>query len=248
MNDSRIRYRLLQAAVAVMALGTSAQAQSFVYSSGHGDIGLAYDAGALELHGHLHAGALVDGVALGADEEYAPSGFTILVPDPSIARPAGATWDFTGAASGSPLWFLPQSQDSAKPFLGIGSEELDPADWTGSLSITLSSVSGPGQFSVWQNGTFGEPSVRMSTVNGISSTDRILLNAGGHAHYNVGFTAPGLYEVTFIAAGVHAVDGPVSDTGTFVFAVQAVPEPSEYALVAGIAGAAFAAWRRRKTA
>jgi surface-anchored protein len=88
----------------------------------------------------------------------------------------------------------------------------------------------------------------MSTVDGISSSDRILLGAGGHAHYNVGFTTPGLYEVTFTASGVHAVDGTVSDTGTFVFAVQAVPEPSEYALVAGIAGLAFAAWRRRKTA
>jgi surface-anchored protein len=246
MNASRIHLRPALIAAAVLALGTCTQAQSFVYSAGHGDIGLAYDAGALELHGHLHAGALVDGVALGADEEYAPSGFTVLVPDPSIARPAGATWDFTGTVSGSPLWFLPQSQDASKPFLGIGSEELDPADWTGSLSITLNSVSGPGQFSVWQNGTFGDPSVRMSTADGISGADQLLLSAGGHAHYNFGFTAPGLYEVTFTASGVHAVDGTVSDTGTFVFAVQAVPEPSEYALVAGFAGVAFAAWRRRK--
>ena len=248
MNASRNQIRLARTAVAVLALGTSTQAQSFVYSAGHGDIGLAYDAGALELHGHLHAGAVVDGVALGADAEYTPSGFTILVPDPSIARPAGATWDFTGATSGAPLWFLPQSQDASKPFLGFGSEELVPAEWTGSISITLDSVSGPGQFSAWQNGTFGTPSVNMSTADGISASDQILLTAGGHAHYNVGFTAPGLYEVTFTAAGVHAMDGPVSDTGKFVFAVQAVPEPSEYALVAGIAGAAFAAWRRRKTA
>jgi surface-anchored protein len=248
MNASRNPIRLAWVAAAILATGTSTQAQSFVYSEGHGDIGLAYDAGTLELHGHIHAGSVVDGVALGEDAEFAPSGFAILVPDPSISRPSGSAWDFIGTAAGSQLWFLPQSQDASKPFLGIGSEELDPADWTGSLSITLDSVSGPGQFSVWQNGTFGDPSVRMSTVDGISGADQILLSAGGHAHYNVGFTAPGLYEVTFTASGVHAVDGTVSDTGTFVFAVQAVPEPSEYALVAGIAGLAFAAWRRRRTA
>jgi surface-anchored protein len=248
MNAFRIQLRFAWAAIAILAAGMSTQAQSFVYSAGHGDIGLAYDAGALELHGHIHAGSVVDGVALGADAEFAPSGFTILVPDPSISRPSGSAWDFIGTAAGSPIWFLPQSQDASKPFLGIGSEELDPGDWTGFLSITLNSVSGPGRFSVWQNGTFGDPSVRMSTADGISGTDRILLSAGGHAHYNFGFTAPGLYEVTFTASGVHAVDGTVSDTGTFVFAVQAVPEPSEYALFAGIAGLAFAAWRRRRTA
>jgi surface-anchored protein len=248
MNDSRIHLRLALAAAAALALETSTQAQSFVYSGGHGDIGLAFDAGALELHGHLHAGAVVDGVALAAEVEYEPSNFTIFVPDPSFSRPSGAVWDFTGTASGSPLWFLPQTQDAAKPFLGFGSSDLVPSEWSGSLRIQLSGVSGPGQFSAWQNGTFGEPTVRMSTADGISDADHFFLTPGGHAHYNLGFTAPGFYQVTLTATGVHTGDGAVSDTGTFVFAVQAVPEPSEYVLIAGIAGAAFAVYRRRKTA
>jgi len=248
MKTTPLHLQLIRGLASAFALGTAALAQSFVYSGGHGDIGLAYNAGALELHGHIHAGSIIDAAAIGDDAEFAPSNFTILVPDPSVARPAGATWDFIGTATGTPLWFLPQSQDTAKPFLGFGSEELIPSDWTGGLTLTLDGVQGPGQFSIWQNGAFGTPAVRMSTADGISSSDRILLSAGGHAHYNLGFTAPGLYEVTFTASGVHALDGAVSDTGTFVFAVQAVPEPSEYALVAGLAGVAFAAWRRRKMA
>lgn len=224
---------------------SATQAQSFIYSEGHGDLGVAYDGG-LELHGHIHAGSVINGNPIAEDAEFTPSGFTILVPDPAIARPSGSTWDFIGNSAGQSMWFLPQTQDNAKPFLGFGSEELDPADWSGQLTLRLDSVQGPGQFSVWQNGTFGTPTVSMATSDGISVSDQILLSAGGHAHYNYGFTAPGIYEVTLTVTGTHNLDGIVSDTGTFVFAVQAVPEPAEYALFAGIAGIAFAAWKRRR--
>ncbi len=207
-----LHLRLALVSGSAFVLVATTQAQSFVYSGGHGDIGLAYAAGALELHGHIHAGSIINAAAIAADAEFAPSDFTILVPDPSVTRPSGATWDFIGSATGTPLWFLPQSQDPSKPFLGFGSEELIPSDWTSGLNLTLDGVQGPGQFSIWQNGAFGTPTVRMSTADGISSSDRILLSAGGHAHYNLGFTAPGLYEVTFTASGVHAMDGPVSDT------------------------------------
>lgn len=238
------RIRLLPAAcvAALAAAGTGLAAG--VFTAGHGDIGVAYEDGALEPHWHLHPGAVVDGAPLAADEEYAPDGLVAWVADPSIARPPGAQWDFLGTASGSPLWFLPQALDPLKPFLGIASEELDPADWN-SLKLSLVQFSGPdgGQFSLWQADLFGNPEVKMTTADGISGVDAVSLVPGGHGHFNYGFTAPGVYELEFQWDADHKTDGPVSATATFAFGVTAVPEPGPAALLA-LGGAALL-WRRR---
>lgn len=216
-----------------------------VYSKGHGDIGIAYEGGAFEPHWHLHAGAVVDGTPLGADDEFEPDALVALVPGPSIARPAGATWDFLGAAAGDPIWFLPQSADPGKPFLGIASEELNPTDWT-SLTLSLVGISGPagGHFSLWQSGLFG-PEVKFATSDGITGADSFSLIVGGHDHYNWGFTKPGDYELTLRWEGLHVTDGTISAEGAFGFTV--VPEPGAYAAVFG-ALALGGAWlqRRRK--
>lgn len=216
------------------------------YSKGHGDIGIAYEDGAFEPHWHLHSGAVVDGSALGADEEYEPDALVALVPGPSIARPAGTQWDFLGVAAGEPFWFLPQNEDVNKPYLGIASEELTPADWT-SLTLSLAGMSGPagGHFSLWEIGTFGELTVKFATSDGITGADSFAQIVGSHAHYNWGFTKPGDYELTFRWDGVHSMDGAISAEGTFGFTV--VPEPGTYAAVFG-ALALGGAWlhRRRK--
>lgn len=235
---------LIQAAL--LATLAASRAAS-ILTAGHGDIGIAYEAGVLEPHVHVHDGAIVDGAAVNNPpdgEEYAPGDILIFVSNPSVSRPAGAQWDFIGVSAGTPIWFLPQTEDPAKPWLGIASEELTPGDWTGPLTITLTAASGPGDFSLYDTDTFGSPSVRMATGDGLSSADSISHTPGNHYHGNYTFTEPGIYALTFQIAGTHAVDGPVSANATYTFGVTQVPEPGSAAL--GLLTAALLVLPRRR--
>jgi surface-anchored protein len=125
---------------------------------------------------------------------------------------------------------------------------LNPLDWSGGIGMRLVNMSGPsgGQFSLWQNDLFGSPTVFMRTSDGLSGADSILRPVGTHAHYNYGFTAEGLYTLTLEFTGTHMVDGPQSYTASYTFGVNAVPEPEEYAVLAGLALAGFGVWRRTR--
>lgn len=223
----------LAAACVLAAVGYEASAGP-LFSDGHGDIGVEYDevAQTFELHIHLHSGAVVDGVTLGTDEEYDPGDVTILVTT-QTARPAGSQFDFTGTGAGQPLWRLFSTLVPGTPFLGLSSEELDSADWVGGelLWEVTSLVSAPagGQFSLWQSDLSG-PSVLAASFNGLPGS--FSLPAGGHAHANFGFTAPGLYQVEFTVTGEHETDGRITGTGVFTFQVAAVPEPGGLTLAA----------------
>jgi surface-anchored protein len=137
---------------------------------------------------------------------------------------------FLGAVAGQAIWLLPASGSSADalgaPFLGWATEELNPADWVGNLTFTLTSVNSPsgnGHFAVWQTDGFGGVSnLAMSTAD--SGADVLSQAAGLHDHYNVAFTEAGLWEIGITVSGTHVTDGLVTDSGTFRFNV--VPEPS----------------------
>ncbi len=218
-----------------------------IYTSGHGDLGIAYESGELEPHIHLHDGSVVDGIPVSNPPdgiEFAPDEAIIFVADPSIPRPTGGQWDFLGAASGSPVWILPQGEDPAKPFFGIASEELAASEWP-TLSLSLISLDGPagGHFSVYQIDAFGTPLIKFDTSDGIGGDDTLPLIVGSHDHYNWAFTQPGVYGATFSVNGTHLIDGPKSAAATFSFGVTQVPEPST-TLALGL-GVALALGRRR---
>ena len=236
---------------AVLTLGAaflpvSTQA-AFAWTGGHGDIGAAYEEGELHLHLHLGEGeaATVDGVPVN-DTEYDPGEIDITVP---LAAEVvlGSDAAFLGATAGSSIWLLPSSQSGSEsigaPFVGWGTEELDPGDWVGNISFTLDSVVAPGgsgHFAVWQVDGFGSLSnLAMSTAD--PGADAVVQAAGVHDHYNIGFTGTGLWEVTMTVSGTHATDGFVSDTRTVYFNV--VPEPST-ALLGGLG--LLAMFRRRR--
>ncbi|MCU0797037.1 MAG: choice-of-anchor M domain-containing protein [Akkermansiaceae bacterium] len=226
--------------------------QAAVISSGHVDvIGIGYvDEGSgfeLEPHSHAEAGAIVDGVPLGADTEYEPGELTILVPTTTQStRAGGSQWDAMGISAGSPYWFLPQSGLTADalgaPFAGIGTEELTLADWPSDIFFNLIAMSGPagGHFSMAVV-TLGNPLFVMSTANGIDFTDTWNQPAGDHRHVSWFFTQPGDYDLTFLIYGEHITDGLKTATATYSFTV--VPEPST-ALLAGLG--ALALFRRRR--
>lgn len=231
-----------------LALGlllSAGSASAAVFSLGHADFGIGYDGG-FELHHHVHNGATVNGSAIVGDAEFAPGDLTVLVPFITENRPASALYDFLGVSAGIPVWTLPEIENVNKPFYGLGSEELDPLDFTGDLTLQLLSVvSAPsgGDFSLWQDNG-GSPIVRFATSNGVDGSDSFLITPGGHGHYNWSFTKAGTYELQFRVSGVHGVDGFGEDIQTFT--IQVVPEPSK-AIFAGL-GLGFVFFRRRRPA
>lgn len=164
----------------------------------------------------------------------------------ATARPAGANFDFIGVPSGSNFYLLPQSQDTDLLYLGlaaygVSSSTVDRyvptseskgrvssnARWVkASLSDvrhTLPNGSvGDGSFSAWQTGSFGSPTVYISSFNdgvtnpngngldvtdGISNDDAIWIVAGGHAHFNYGFSKAGRYEIDLKLSAYFGDDG-----------------------------------------
>lgn len=231
-----------------------------VYSRGHGDIGVAFEDGELELHYHFNDQTIVNGAPLGpGDHEYAPNRVAVRVTDQFGIRTFQGSalpgnFAFIGANIPGNLWILPQSQNVNAPFLGIATEDLDPADWIGNITFSLSSWVTPtgGNFSVWQSDGLGNPSALFSTFD-----PSLTLNNNSfeqvpesHDHYNFGFTEKGLYLIDFTASGTHVTEGFVSDTATFRFLVgdaTAVPEPGSIALLcAGAVGAIVRIRSRRR--
>jgi surface-anchored protein/MYXO-CTERM domain-containing protein len=92
----------------------------------------------------------------------------------------------------------------------------------------------------------GQPAAYLGSASGPASFDLI---TGGHDHYNWGFTAPGIYELTFTVSGILTGDTPpISDTAQFRFDVGAIPEPSATAALFGLVSLAAIALRRRPRA
>ncbi len=236
--------------VGILAMAMGSLARADIWIGGHGDIGVELTAGGeLELHFHFEDDAQGSGGTILAGE-YSPSAFSISVPDPSIGRPSGSQWNFLGATTDQ-IWFLPQSSDPLKPFLGFGLEDLTAANWTGPLTWSLVGMTAPagGNFALWQNDAFGNPTPFMSTVDGISAADSFTQVAGGHEHFNLGFNRAGLFELQFQITGTHNTLGSLSDTATFSF-IAGVPEPSSMALVGTAGFGLIAGWvrGRRKNA
>ena len=184
---------------------------------------------------HLHNeggadGAIIDGVRETDPSEYEPGDVTIVVPELSVTTLSSINY-----------YWLPETELDASangtPFLGIGIEELVPGDWIdGTVSLKLGSISGPGDFLLWQDDGFGGANVFFD-----SAGDSFTLAAGSHTHYNWGFTEKGTYELEFEISGDHVVDDFQSASGLYTF--QVIPEPTTTLL--GAFGA-LALLRRRR--
>lgn len=185
-----------------------------------------------EPHYHNHGdpdAAVIDGVAQSTESEYEPGDLIVVVPELSVTTVSSINY-----------YWLPETELDAStngtPFLGIGIEELAPSDWVaGTVSLKLVSISGPGDFLLWQDDGFGGANVFFD-----SAGDSFTLAAGSHTHYNWGFTEKGIYNLEFEISGNHVDDGFQSASGLYTFQV---PEPSSAALGAF---ASLALLRRRR--
>ena len=110
------------------------------------------------------------------------------------------------AEAGEEIPWLPQSlrdaNDSDSPFLGIaasfGGADLEDSQIRLAL-VSVDSPSGLGNYSIWQDGF--PPRFFMSSCDGIDAGDDMELT-DGHDHYNMGFSEPGEWTVTYRASAV----------------------------------------------
>lgn len=238
-------------------LATASVSHADIYIGGHADLGVGFEAGNLHLHLHAEAPLNLFGGGIAPAGEYQPGDLDIGVPGPSISRPATAAWNFLAANAGDPVWFLPQGTDPNKPFLGIGTEDLTDPGWTTPLTWQFNSIAtvsgGPSSFALFQVDTFGNPVVFASSLIPTGTSNSWSQSAGGHDHFNFGFTAEGVYDVNFTISGTNSGAGAIaagvySDTANFRFvvgsAITAVPEPSGLLLV-GVALGGLVLRRRR---
>ena len=178
-----------------------------------------------DLHLHSEDGDLFNSSGASELEAEADSAMLPVVSDAKGTRPAGTQWDFTGTTSGSSLWVLPKSQDVNLIFLGIGAEEVDPADLAGNITLAFDSLVGPAgaAFSMWDVDQATNLIPLVTSASGFGAVpNQITVIPGSHSHYNVGFTAPGLYDVTFTASATLAAGlggGAVTGTATYSFGV-----------------------------
>lgn len=225
-------------AVAAIHAGTlmlmPAAAETGIYSLGHGDLRVHLSGGQLHQRIHLGSESIMDGMPAGNAPfgvEYAPEDVNVLVPEPTLPRPAGAEWDFVGTAPGNPVWFIPEVQEFDRPWLGYSTQSLLRTEWS-NFRMFLVEMSAPvgGHFSLIGSGGPFFAQTFFATSDGITAADSFDAPQQTHAHYSWLFTQPGNYALTLQFSGTHQTAGAVSSTATYRFAV--VPEPSTTILLA----------------
>ena len=234
MNTNITVYTVTLAAA--LAVASSLKAQT-ILDTGDTDIGIGYDTD-WDLHVHKEAPPNAG--------EYEPADAILRVNGQAQTTvPAGAAWGFLGSA-GSPVWILPQSQDPNLLFLGIGTEEIAGGIFENDeVTISLSSVTGPGSFSIFAE-SLGVPTVLMDSGDGISGADSLVLSTGTHQHFSFGFTAPGDYTVAFLGSGTLVAGSQFTQSAPVDYFFTVVPEPSSAALAGVGIASLLVAVRRRK--
>lgn len=211
-----------------------------VLQNEHADIGIALEDGMWNLHIHDETHNI----------EYSPpSG-----PDGAILQvnvgalttvSVNPLFSFLGTA-GSVIWILPNTQRPDLLFLGFGAEEIVSGMFVGdTLNMRLTGVSGPGQFTVFDYDTFGNPFVIMNTRDGLSAADNFVLVPGAHSDVNWAFSQPGTYMVSFEASATLADGNVFTSSGPVAYTFEVVPEPSTWAMMTMGLGGAWLLARRR---
>jgi surface-anchored protein len=148
-----------------------------------------------------------------------------------LTIPSNPNFAFLGSP-GAPIWILPQSQNVTLPYLGTSAEDLPLGIFDGPLRFELVSVEGPGNFFAWANSGAGQPPiVKFICTNGVVSTQYNVMTplTGSHEHYNWGFSANGLYRVTFRTVGQRVGESTNLIGKEVAFAFQILPlRPWEY--------------------
>ncbi|THV42780.1 choice-of-anchor M domain-containing protein [Glycomyces buryatensis] len=146
-----------------------------------------------------------------------------VLPEAETPIPPGDDWSFLGDV-GDPVWMLPLTQDADLLWPGWSTEPLSKGQFKNDqVSMSLTSVSGPGEVILWSVGTFGAPNVTFNSRDGLA--DAINVNVPAHVHSYWGFTATGSYTLTWEVSGTLA-DGTEVSTGNVDYRWQVGELPS----------------------
>lgn len=130
------------------------------------------------------------------------------VADSETTVPSGSQWSFLGDP-GDPVWILPQSQPGDLLWPGWDTSDVPAGVFqSDQVTVRLLSVSGPGDFALYTTGSFGTPTIRFNSSDGVP--DAFALSRGAHGHANWAFTAAGTYTLTFEAIATLSGGGTVS--------------------------------------
>ena len=236
----RLKSTILASAFALSSGMAFAQT---LYSDGHADFGVVFEDSSWIIHYHFDSGAVLDGATITEDLEFEPGEVIVLLGDSAkVSLPVPVA--FLGANTGDDIWLIPQIQMQGVPWLGFNTEELDNT-W-GPIKFALSSFSGPGNFALWSTGSFGEPTIKMQTNDGVDPDVDFETIGITHAHYNWGFTELGTYELGITISALNQDPSIGFQTGTATIIVQVVPEPTSVLLIL-TAGAVLGFARRRRS-
>jgi surface-anchored protein len=233
-----MRNKSLRLAFVLLLMSTKclrANAEIVVFVDGHADIGLTGTPGNYTMK-----------IELDEIGTFAPSQVVTKVADgvQSIFSSTPLDLSPTGLVAGQPgsIWILPQVQNELYPWPGLS---LGGIGGTGTGTFRLLSASMPagGNFSLWTWGTFAPPNFWMTTADGINpivgpGSDTVTQSIGSHSHFNFGFTAAGIYDITMDVIGTRNGIDFISAPGTFRFSVgdsTAVPEPTALGLIGMLA-------------
>ena len=148
----------------------------------------------------------------------------------TLPTDSGDTYSFTGAKAGDKVWVLPQTESPDAPWLGWNTQSPQlNQQFKDGMNLRLLGHQGPGDLSLFlQNGTFEEPQVLWSTVEGQSGQaggrNDIYVDMNTHVHANWVFTEPGVHKIAVGATGIDVNGEEHSTVHVLKFAVGASPE------------------------
>lgn len=207
-------------------------------TAGHVDLGPRFVDGRWTL---LFHDDVAKGTPGGASVWRTPEATTVRVADAArLPVPDDPAYGFLGVAAGTDVWVLPQTQNTALPWLGWNTQDpgvMDRIDR--GVTLRLEGVQGPGRVVTYlQSGTFGAPDVLWdSDVNGPQD---LYVDVNTHTHANWVFTEPGIYLMQLTAEATLVDGSAVSDTQVLRFTVGDQARADD-ALAASYTGAVPAA-------
>ncbi|NJP48249.1 choice-of-anchor M domain-containing protein [Actinacidiphila epipremni] len=188
-----------------------------VIGTGHVDMGPKFDGGAWKflIHDDAHK-ADADAASVW---RYPDETVLRVVDAAKLKVPDSSAYSFVGAAPGSTVWVVPETQNPGVVWAGWNTQ--DPAvmsrlDRGATFSVT--GVQGPGVLTVYlQSGDFGAPQVLWDSRK--KGAQPIWVDTNTHTHANWVFTEPGVYLVRMAASATLKDGTKVSDTELVRFAV-----------------------------
>jgi surface-anchored protein len=188
-----------------------------VLTTGHTDLAIDYSPDADAWDVHVGSDSL--------EESYDADDVILQVKGEAKTKvPTDSKFSFLGAA-GSPIWILPQAQDENLLYLGYGGDGIPPGVFVNDqVKVTLTGVSGPGNFFSYRVDGFGNPQVLFNTADGITASDVATVTSGGDAHLNWAFTKAGDYSITVEVSGTLVAGNSAVSSGpvTYSFIVEGV--------------------------